>query len=124
MQCMRNNADDIITTGLSTDVLKHELVTHFTSGCGCKKARGTQCYQTFTQEYVTPVSQSCAELTHSELDMAILGQIAASANTSATVTIKAQHKEADGERWSSSFTHQCKPVCPKMLHLLHSIGVK
>ena len=53
--------------------------------------------------------QSSAELTHSGLDMAILGQIAASANISATVsTIKAHHKEADRERGYSSFTHQGK----------------
>ena len=54
MQCVRNNADDIITTSLPTDTLEHELVTQFmTSGCGCKKARCTQCYQQFSQEYVT-----------------------------------------------------------------------
>ena len=62
MQCVRNNADDIITTSLPTDTLERELVTQFmTSGYGCKKARGTQCYQQFTQEYVTSVRQSCAE---------------------------------------------------------------
>ena len=27
MQCVSNNADDIITTGLPTDTLEHELVT-------------------------------------------------------------------------------------------------
>ena len=126
MQCVRNNADDIITTSLPTDTLEHELVTQFmTSGCGCKKARGTQCYQQFSQEYVTFMRQSCAELTHFELDMAILGQIAASVNTSATVsTIKAHHKEADRERGYSSFTHQGKPVCHKMFRFLHGIGVK
>ena len=65
------------------------------------------------------------KLTHSELDMAILGQISASVNTSATVpTIKAHHKEADRERGYSSFTHQGKPVCHKMFHFLHGIGVK
>ena len=58
---------------------------------------------------IPSLRQSCAKLTHSELDTAILGQIAASANTSATVsTIKALHKEADRERRYSSFTHQGK----------------
>lgn len=39
MQCVQNNADDIITTGLPTDALEHELVIQFmTPGCGCNKA--------------------------------------------------------------------------------------
>ena len=113
MQCVCNNADDIVTQFM-------------TSGWGCKKARGTQFYQQFTHEYVTSVGQSCAELTHSELDMTILGQIVASVNTSGTVSIiKAHHKEADHERGTVvSLTKASEYATRCFDRFLHGIGVK
>ena len=44
------------------------------TGCGCAK----QCSKQFSQEYMTSVRGACEELTHGELDMAILGQLMAS----------------------------------------------
>ena len=126
MQHLRSNADEMITTGLTSDNREHELVSQFmTSGCGCTKARGTQCCQQFSQEYIMSVRQSCAELTRSELDMAILGQISASTNTgSVATTHRSHHKEADRERGYTSFIHQGKPLCQKMFNFLHGIGIK
>ena len=96
-----------------------------TSGCGCTKAKGTQCCQQFSQEYIMSVRQSCAELARSELDMAILGQISASTNTgSVATTHRSHHKEADRERGYTSFIHQGKPLCQKMFNFLHGIGIK
>ena len=87
MQRLYSSAVNIVTTGLPTDELEHELVAQFmTSGCGCTKARGTQCCNQFTREYVTSARETCAELTHSELDMAILGQLAAGTNTSSSLS--------------------------------------
>ena len=73
-QRLQTNNDSIITIGFPTDALKHEAVSHFmTSGCGCTKAKGKPCCEHFSQEFVTSMRQSCAELTHTELDMTILG---------------------------------------------------
>ena len=131
MQRLYSRAGDIITTGLPTDALEHDCVTQFiTSGCGCTKARGTECCQQFSREYITSVRQSCAELTRAELDMAILGQIAAGTNTSpmlstgAQSTGRAHHREAERERRYTGFFHQGKPVCRTMFLFLHGIGKK
>ena len=101
-----------------------------TSGCGCTKARGMQCCEQFSPEYVTSARETCAEHTRSELDMAILGQLAAATNTSCTLpsgmlsTGRTHHAETEHERWYSSYFHQGKPVCQKMFRFLHGIGEK
>ena len=99
-----------------------------TSGCGCTKARGMQCCEQFSPEYVTSARETCTELTRSELDMAILGQLAAATNTSSTLstrmlsTGRTHHAETEHERWYTSYFHQGKPVCQKMFRFLHGIG--
>ena len=115
--CLQTNNDSIITIGLPTDALEHEAVSQFmTSGCGCTKAKGKPCCEHFSQEYVTSMRQS-SELTHTELDMTILGQIAACSNISSRVssgmlsTGRGRHKEADREKGYTAFTHQGKPIC-------------
>ena len=101
-----------------------------TSGCGCTKARGTQCCNQFTREYVTSARETCAELTHSELDVAILGQLTAGTNTSSSLstgmlsTGRAHHKETERKRVYTGYFHQGKPVCHKMFRFLHNIGEK
>ena len=101
-----------------------------TSGCGCTKARGTQCCNQFTREYVTSARETCAESTHSELDMAILGQLTAGTNTSSSLstgmlsTGRAHHKETERKRVYTGYFHQGKPVCHKMFRFLHNIGEK
>ena len=100
-----------------------------TSGCGCTKARGMQCCEQFSPEYVTSARETYAELTRSELDMAILGQLAAATNTSSLSTGmlstgRTHHAETERERWYISYFHQGKPVCQKMFRFLHGIGEK
>ena len=125
------NNDSIITIGLPTGALEHEAVSQFmTSGCGCTKAKRKPCCEHFSQEHVTSMRQYSAKLTHSELDMTILGQIAACCNSNSWVssgmlsTGRGRHKEADREKGYTAFTHQGKPVCQKTFLFLHGIGMK
>ena len=118
MQHLHSHTPDIVSTECSPDDLEQEeVVRHFmTSGCGCTKARGMQCCEQFSPEYVTSARETCAEHTRSELDMAILGQLAAATNTSCTLpsgmlsTGRTHHAETEHERWYSSYFHQGKPV--------------
>ena len=124
MQCVCNNAYDIITTLLPTNALEREFMSHsMTSGYGCKKARGTQCYQQFSQEYVTSVRQSCANSLWARHGHT-WANCSMCKHKCKVSTIKAHHKEADRKRGYSSFTHHGKPVCHKMFRFLHGIGVK
>lgn len=65
-------------------------------------------------EHVTSSRECCAQLTHSELDMAILGQLAACTNTSAAVSTSSHHKGTEQIKAYTSFNHQGIPVCCKM----------
>ena len=90
------------------------------SGCGCSR----RCSSEFSTEHVTTVRASCAELSNSELDMAILGQLMASVNTSLAVSTAARHKEDERKKAYSSFSHQGRPICTRMFRFLHGVGSK
>lgn len=114
-------ADEVTITSLPTDLAEEDLVSKFMSmGCGCVKRCSTQ----FSLEYVRSVRRQCAELEHAELDMAILGQLMASTNTSFTVSTVARHAESERQRSYTSFVHQGKSVCTQMFLFLHTIGTK
>ena len=121
MQSLPHLAEEVTITSLPTDVKEDELICAFvSSGCGCNK----KCSSQFTVEYVTSVRSCCAELTHSELDMAIMGQLAAFVNTGSQVSTAARHKEGERKKAYTSFFHQGKPVCSRTFQFLHGIGIK
>lgn len=121
MQCFIFDSDGIITTGLPTDEKEEQLISQFmTAGCGCTKARGTQCCQQFSLEHVTSSRRCCVELTHLELDKAILGQLAACMNSGSVVSTMS-HRESDQ---GNPNPQPGKPVCLKMFCFLHAIGEK
>lgn len=58
-----------------TDTTENDCVAAFmSSGCGCKRSNG-ECSTKFSNEYVSSVRCTCAELSRNELDMVILGQL-------------------------------------------------
>ena len=62
------------------------------AGCGCKKGGdGKQCCTQLSREDILSARQSCAELTRSELDMVILGQLRAHTNSSTGVVTASRH---------------------------------
>ncbi len=65
---------------------------------------------------------SAMDLSHSELDMDILGQISACTNQREDVVVKSRHVATGRKHSYSSYTHQGKPVCPRMFRFLHVIG--
>ena len=111
---------------LPSDIQEEKVISDFIlAGCGCKKGGGgKQCYTQFSQEYILSVRQSCAVLTRSELDLAILGQLLAFTNRSPGVVTASRHVAGERERPSTSFYHQGKQVCVKMFRMLHGIGEK
>ena len=75
-------------------------------------------------EYLTSVRASCLELSHGELDMAIMGQLIAGMNTSPMVSVAARHKEVDREKMYTALFYQGKPVCLRMFQFIHTVGKK
>ena len=118
MQSIPDITEEVTITSLSTDM--EESATFMSQGCGCNK----KCNSQFTTEYVTSARATCPELSHSELDMAILGQLSAFVNTSAEVSTASRHKESEPKKSYTSFLHHGKPVCSRMFQFLHGIGIK
>ena len=94
VQGLHTMTDEISITPLPTDKMEEQLLSQFmSSGCGCSKADGKQCYQQFSAEYIKSVRASCAELTRCELDMVILGQLIACLDTGTTVSTASRHNK-------------------------------
>ena len=90
-------------------------------GCGCDLATGG-CSSTFLESS----RRECDELTQVELDMALLGQLAAFTNTS-TLTVhstKDHHRPTSRQKEYRLFWHGGKRVCKKTFLFLHTISEK
>ena len=99
------------------------VTTLMMSTCGCKKGANSQpCSSQFPFEHVLEVRASCSELTRSELDMVVMGQLMAGMNSDPTTKPGSRHTVKDQWRASSSFYHQGKPVCERMFRFIHTIG--
>lgn len=106
-----------------SDKLETDTVRHFMAkGCGCQRFSGRQCSLQFTTEHVLEVRSQCLELSRSELDMVLLGQVMASMNVSDTVVTESRHRETTRERPRTSHSHQGKAVCAHMFRFLHTVG--
>ena len=123
LQGLRTVASVVTITSQPTDTEEEVAVSTFMStGCRCHKVKGASCYRQFSLSYVEEFRASCSELTPAELDMVIMGQLAAAMNTSETVSTTARHKDDDREKCYTSFSHQGKPVCVRIFRFLHRVG--
>ena len=93
-------------------------------GCGCKKCNGRPCSLQFYTNHVQQMRTSCFALSHSELDIALLGQLSALMNTSADVIVESCHSAKSRQNSYSAHYHQGKAVCTQMFRFLHTVGNK
>jgi len=92
--------------------------TFMATGCGCKQ----NCHSCLGHEAIERHRNSCAELTKPELDMAILGQLAALEHRDTTAG-GLHKKEVQRQRNRAVFYFQGK-VCRSAFLFLYGIGVK
>ena len=115
------SARDIEVLLRPCDTEEEEMVAQFASaGCGCSK----KCSSQFSVNYVRDIRAQCYDLTHSELDMVLLGQLMASTNTSEKVVVDSGHLEVERKRCYTTFYHAGKVVCGKTFRFLHTVGSK
>ena len=125
MRAVHTILGEVTITRLPTDDEERELVSAFVvTGCGCSKASGKPCSTQFSQDYLASVRATCFELSHSELDMAILGQLMGGMNNSSDVSVLARHKESDRVKSYTTLLHQGKAVCAKTFQIIHTVGKK
>ena len=93
------------------------------STCGCKKGLGSQpCSSQFSADHLLSVRASCSELTRSELDMVVMGQLMSEMNDDTTTNPVSRHRPKERQRAVCSFQHQGKHICEKMFQFIHTIG--
>ncbi len=108
---------------MDLSVKEEEDVTSFMGDtCGCTLGNGSPCSKQFTVTHVTKMRMTSMELTRSELDMALLGQISACTNHSDGVVVESRHTAAGRKKIYSNYIHQGKPVCPRFFRFLHAVG--
>ena len=94
------------------------------NGCGCTMARGRPCSSQFTHEHYCTTWANTAELSWSELNMAVIGQVMALTCCGPQTMNSAVHHHAPSDRLKAStlFHHQGHRVCCTTLLFLHGIG--
>ena len=92
-------------------------------GCGCTLYNGKPCSSQFTTEYITTYRNACLVLTHNELDLFLMGQLAAFGN-SGQVVIESRHHEKEREKAYTTIYHRGRRVCMTMFRVLHAVGKK
>ncbi len=107
------------------DVKEEENIDKFVhDGCGCQLAGGQPCSSYFTADYYRSVRSQMAEMTHTELDLVVMGQIMAHIHsTPNTSTSKCHRKATECKRTMVTFTHLSYHVCRSTFLFTHNIGV-
>ena len=67
------------------------MVEFTSTGCGCIK----KCASQFSLDHFRDTRAQCFDLSHTELDMVILGQLSAFTNTTNKVVVESGHLEKD-----------------------------
>ena len=89
-------------------------------GCGCKRDGGKPCSAAFSREQFEYSRMQCAELSRAELDMAILGQLAALLIS--TPQTSGHRPSNQRHRTKMAFHFNGKPTCRDTFLVLHGIG--
>ena len=87
-------------------------------GCGCR----TECYKQITQEHYLDTMERCAELTHDELDLVLLGQLMANIHLSEVVGPQSNHAASPRQVARVDFYHHGRKFCRSTFLMLHGIG--
>ncbi len=97
--------------------------TRMGATCGCKLYGGKPCSKQFSLTHVLEIRMSAMDLSPSELDVAVLGQISACTNQSEDVVVESRHLATERINAYSRYTHQGNRVCPYMFGFLNTVGM-
>ena len=97
-----------------------KLTAFLEEGCGCKRNGGKPCYTSFSREQYETSRMQCAELSRTELDLVILGQIAALLKDTSNTT--AHRPSSQRQRTTMAFHHHGVSICRETFLKLHGIG--
>ena len=90
-------------------------------GCSCKHFDGGPCCRLFSASHYQEVRDQCRELSRSELDLVVMGQLLALTN-SGDMTQAKKHIPKERQRSFTYFKHGGHTICIKTFCFLHTIG--
>ena len=90
-------------------------------GCSCKHFDGGPCCKLFSLSHCQEVRDQCRELTRSELDLVVMGQLLALTH-SGHMTQAKKHIQKERTRSFTYFKHGGHTICIKTFCFLHTIG--
>ena len=109
------------------DVDETGMVQQFMQrGCGCRKWDGKPCSQQFLIDYVKNTRLAFMDLSSTELDLLVMGQLLATTNTT-NLTIHSldwRHQTEVRQKRYSNHYHQGNTICAVVFRFLHGIGIK
>ena len=107
------------------DISEDQKVEQFMSTGCCTKWKGKSCSLQFTKDYVKDVRLSCIELTTTELDLVIMGQLLACTNTSQRIITDVHHPVHYCRKHNyTNFLHRGSTICTGTFSFLHAVGAK
>ena len=103
--------------------LEERSISRFTAnGCACKHFDGGPCCKLFSTSHYREVRDQCRELTRSELDLVVMGQLLALTHSGAMTQAK-KHKPKERQKSFTYFFHGGHKICIKTFCFLHTIGL-
>ena len=103
----RQVGGDLASSTQVLDEQERDLIdTFINKGCGCKLG----CSSYFNNEYYTKNRNECAELTHKELDLFLMGNVSATVIDSMDAGVMSRHKPHPRQRPKTFFQHHSYKV--------------
>jgi hypothetical protein len=107
---------------IDSDELEEHLIARFAhEGCRCKHHNGQPCCTLFSADHYQRVRDDCRQLSRSELDLVVMGQLLAFTQNDETTQAK-HHSPKNRKRSFTCFKHGGHDICIKTFCFLHTIG--
>ena len=111
----------VIDISDALELEEHSISQFAANGCACKHFNGGSCCKLFPANHYREVRDQCRELTRSELDLVVMGQLLALSH-SGDMTQAKKHKPKERKRSFTYFSHGGHTICIKTFCFLHTIG--
>ncbi len=97
-----HNATEFVDADLSAEMrdvdVKEENIDKFVhDGCGCQLTGGQPCSSYFAADCYRSVRSQMAEMTHTKLDLVVMGQIMAHIHNTPNTSTSKCHRKATGD---------------------------
>ena len=114
--------DDNIIIDVSdcAEMEEHSITWFAKVGCKCKHFNGELCCTTFSVDHYQRVRDECRQLSKSELDLVVMGQLLAL--TQDDMIQAKKHSPKQRQRSFTCFKHGGHDVCMATFCFLHNIG--